>query len=249
MRTPQLPRTISDLIRTFEDRFRVGKAGGGAKSFELFNGFLGRLIWTPTANRDIIIPDSSGTIVLQNNGRITELAFPQRAGLFITPASTPYTPTTRSQASNVLRAWPMRLNGYRNFAGIRSEVTTLGAGATYRTSIYSDNGSSYPGSLLANSDTGAFDASTVGLKSALSVITATTEWVWVAVNFSVAATMRAIPVSAGEPLLGVQGNGGTNHCFTGWSISQPFGPMPATFPSGATLLANTGSPWVALTTA
>jgi hypothetical protein len=25
--------------------------------------------------------------------------------------------------------------------------------------------------------------------------------------------------------------------------------MPATFPSGATLLANTGSPWVALTTA
>jgi hypothetical protein len=68
-----MPRSISDLIRTFEDRFRVGKAGGGAKSFELFNGFLGRLIWTPTANRDIIIPDQSGTIVLQNAGRIDGL--------------------------------------------------------------------------------------------------------------------------------------------------------------------------------
>jgi hypothetical protein len=69
-----MPRSISDLVRTFEDRFRVGKAGGGAKSFELFNGFLGRLLWTPTANRDITIPDAAGTIVLQNGGRIDGLA-------------------------------------------------------------------------------------------------------------------------------------------------------------------------------
>jgi hypothetical protein len=68
-----MPRSISDLVRTFEDRFRVGKSGGGAKSFELFNGFLGRLLWSPTANRDIVVPDASGTIVLQNSGRIDGL--------------------------------------------------------------------------------------------------------------------------------------------------------------------------------
>jgi Carbohydrate esterase, sialic acid-specific acetylesterase len=87
-----MPRSISDLIRTFEDRFRVGKAGGGAKSFELFNGFLGRLLWSPTANRDIVVPDASGTIVLQNSGRIDGLQ----------PAIAPGQPPVYEQLSSFL---------------------------------------------------------------------------------------------------------------------------------------------------
>jgi hypothetical protein len=174
---------------------------------------------------------------------------PRRAGLFITPAATQYAPTTATQAANSLRAWPFKLDGYRNFAGIRSEVGTLLAGANYRMGLYSDNGLAYPGARLTNSDNGDISAAIVGLKNFSQTITAPTEWIWAVFHFSAAISMRAIPVASLETLLGVQGNGGANHCFTAWAIAQAFGPLPATFPVGATLLANTPCPWVALTTA
>jgi hypothetical protein len=174
---------------------------------------------------------------------------PRRAGLFITPSAVQYVPTTATQAANSLRAWPFKLDGYRNFAGIRSEVGTLLAGANYRMGLYSDNGSAYPGALLANSDNGDISAATAGLKNFTQTITAPTEWIWAVFNSSAAISMRAIPVSALEALLGAQGNGGANHCFTAWAIAQAFGPLPATFPAGATLQANATCPWIALTTA
>lgn len=69
-----MPKIISDLRKTLETAFSVGGKGGGARAFEFYNGFLGRLLWNPTANRDITIPDAAGTIVLQNNGRIDGLS-------------------------------------------------------------------------------------------------------------------------------------------------------------------------------
>jgi hypothetical protein len=69
-----MPKIISDLRKTLETAFSVGGKGGGARAFEFYNGFLGRLLWNPTANRDITVPDAAGTIVLQNNGRIDGLS-------------------------------------------------------------------------------------------------------------------------------------------------------------------------------
>jgi hypothetical protein len=69
-----MPKIISDLRKTLETAFSVGGKGGGARAFEFYNGFLGRLLWNPTANRDITVPDAEGTVVLQNNGRIDGLS-------------------------------------------------------------------------------------------------------------------------------------------------------------------------------
>jgi hypothetical protein len=252
-----MPRSISDLFRTFEDRFRVGKAGGGAKSFELFNGFLGRLLWTPTANRDIIIPDAAGTVVLQNGGRIDGLApaitngqpvtFEQipslraeRPGLIITAAATQFTPTTVAQVANTLRAFPWEVKRSATINSIRSEVTTLLAATSYRLGIYSDT-NSYPNALLTGSDAQVYDASIAGIKTGtptanFPIVAGTL--IWFVINANGAFSGRALPVSSVPNVLGSQGNLGSTSCFTGWSIAQAFGALPATFPAGAALLAN-----------
>ena len=62
-----------DCKGTSESEFRVGMAGGGQRIISVFNGFLARMLWNPTAARDIIIPDADGTIVLQNGNRISGL--------------------------------------------------------------------------------------------------------------------------------------------------------------------------------
>jgi hypothetical protein len=185
-----------------------------------------------------------------NTYQIQEVQRPVRSGLHLTAAVTDIAPTPQALTANTLRAFPWFFKYAATLASIRSEVSTLVAGSTYRLGIYADDGSAYPGELIAGSDTGAFGSATVGPKTAnfASAIALQPSWIWVVVCSSGAPALRSIPVAAIENLLGVQGNIGTNSMLTGWTISQAFGPLPSTFPAGATLLANTPAPLVGLTT-
>jgi hypothetical protein len=255
--------SISDLVRTFEDRFRIGKAGGGSRSIELFNGSLGRLVWTPTANRDIIVPDAAGTVVLQNGGRIDGLQpsltsgqpvlheqvfLASRATIWVTAAVNQIAPTATAQSANSLRAFPWEVKRSSTISTIRSEVSTLLAATTYRIGLYSDN-NVYPGTLLSGTDVALYDASTTGVKSGTlpaNITISAGSLIWVAINTTGAFSARCIPTSAISNVLGVVGNLGTNSSYTGWSFAQTFGAMPNTFPAGASLLPNINAPLVAL---
>jgi hypothetical protein len=139
-----MPKIISDLRKTLETAFSVGGKGGGARAFEFYNGFLGRLLWNPTANRDITVPDAEGTVVLQNNGRIDGLSpaiSPGQAVVFeqIGTATTQYEggldyhilPSNGTTISTVGGAAP----GTSGTISTPSLTTTSAATSTRRTKI------------------------------------------------------------------------------------------------------------------
>jgi hypothetical protein len=174
----------------------------------------------------------------------------ERPGLIITAAATQFTPTTAAQVANTLRAFPWEVKRSATINSIRTEVSTLLAATSYRIGIYSDT-NSYPSALLAGSDAQVYDASTAGLKTGtptpnFSIAGGTL--IWVVINANGGFSGRAFPVGAASNVLGVLGTLGSSSCFTGWSIAQAFGALPATFPTGATLIANVTPIIVALQT-
>lgn len=181
----------------------------------------------------------------------SEILQPVRPSLNLTIAATQIAPTTQIQSANALRAFPWHLKKLVTISGFRQEVSTLIAGTTFRLALYADNGSAYPGAIILNTDLGTYDSATAGMRTATppSALALSPGWYWLAVNNSGAPTLRAVSAGAIDNILGSQGGGGTNSQVTGWTISQAYGPMPATFPSGATLLANIAAPWTMFTTA
>lgn len=254
-----------DCKGTTESEFRVGMAGGGQRIFSAFNGFLGRLLWTPTAARDITVPDQSGTIVLQNNGRIEGLSpaiangqtatyeqiiRPTRPSIRLTISQVQIAPGNQSLAANTLRAFPWELKSRILVSELRQEVTTLIAATTFRLALYADNGSAYPGAIIPNTDLGTYDSATTGVKILIppSPVVLTPGYYWLVVNSNGAPTLRSVPVGAIVNLLGFQAGGGTNSQHTGWFIAQAYGAMPANFPAGAALLSNIAAPLTLFTT-
>jgi hypothetical protein len=185
-------------------------------------------------------------MTLQNS--INNPILTTRAGLWINAAVNQAAPTTQILAANTLRAFPWELKRAATISAIRSEVANLIAATTYRVGIYTDN-NSYPGNLITGSDTGAYDSSTVGVKPGVFAGAVAPPSIWIVINANGTPTLRSIPVSAIANVLGCQGNIGANSTFTCWSIAQAFGPLPLTFPAGASLLANIPSPLVTLFTA
>jgi hypothetical protein len=56
---------FSDLKGSGQNSFQIGMAGGGSRSLLFNNGQLGSLIWTPTASRQLTLPDETGTIAIK----------------------------------------------------------------------------------------------------------------------------------------------------------------------------------------
>lgn len=193
---------------------------------------------------------ASGLPAAQANGQPTtyeQIFQSTRAGLHITAAVNQIAPTTQALTANTLRAFPWKLDRFATISAIRSEVTTLVAATSYRIGIYSDN-NTYPGTLLAGSDTGAYDSSTTGVKVGTFSGSIAPPLFWIVIHSNGAPTMRSIPVAGIANVLGNQGSIGTNSTFTCWTIAQTFGALPSTFPTGATLIANVPAPIVQLLT-
>jgi hypothetical protein len=153
----------SDSKGTTENEFRIGRLGGGQRIHSFWNGFLGRLLWTPTATRDIVIPDRSGTIALTDG---------------LTPAIAPGQPTTFEQIGSCLLVEPTLIDGTQltkadhvnrslrvNGGTILLPANTdwVGGDKFIFTSVGTTPTTiSWPGNSIIGYDTGALAAQTIG---------------------------------------------------------------------------------------
>jgi hypothetical protein len=88
------------ILGTLENRFRVGNAASPSPYIGLFNGFLTKLIATPTANRDILLPDKSGTLAIASPIQTVTLNLVYQTQTFEASISSPGT-----LATNSIMAW------------------------------------------------------------------------------------------------------------------------------------------------
>jgi hypothetical protein len=172
-----------------------------------------------------------------------------RSGLTYCLAEGESTTTTLVMVANVLRAWPWRIRRRVTFTGLASEVATISAGTSYRLALYLDDGSYYPGSLIAGTDAQQYSSGTIGQRPATLTQPITLEEgiVWLACNASGAPALRGLAQTVIYPILGTTlGANGQRTC---WSIPLPFAAMPTTFPPGATIGVNTNAPIALFTVA
>lgn len=232
-----MARRLADLSGTRETAFQVGRGGAGQVSLGWFNGFLGRFLWNPTANRDIVIPDVAGTMAL---------AAPVRTGSTVgyTIAVNSTASTTVAATANQLRAFPWIISAPVTFDQVVSEVTTLAAATNYRIGIYTDTGNCYPNSLIANTDAASYSgaAAAVNTQALAASVTLQPGLYWLAWLANGTPTLRAVPIGAIAPILGWQLTGGANPQRTCWQVAQTFGALPSSFPTGAALTNNIAAP-------
>jgi hypothetical protein len=171
-----------------------------------------------------------------------------RSGLTYCLAESETATATLVMVANVLRAWPWRIRRRVTFTDLNSEVATPSASTSYRLALYLDNGSYYPGSLIAQTDAQQYSSGAAGQRPATLAPPITLEEgiVWLACNASGTPTLRGLAQTVINPILGTAP--GINGQRTCWSIPLPFAAMPATFPIGATASTNTNAP-IALFTA
>jgi hypothetical protein len=147
------------------------------------------------------------------------------------------TPNTVALVANTLRAYQIIISSTIIITEINSEVTSAVAATKYRWGIYADNGSNYPGALVAGSDAGEYDSATTGNKPSATVsITITPGIYWVASNSNGAPTLRGI--SAGWTTnLGFPNTAFATMGAHRISVSLTYGAMPSTFTAGGTYAA------------
>lgn len=123
-------------------------------------------------------------------------------------------------------------------------IVTGQAASTARIGIYTLDSTGYPADLVSGSDGGDIDTSASGVVAAasgLSVYLSPNTWYATAVNISdTALNIRQAGVtpiatafrsdSSGAPAFGV-------------TVASVYGPMPATFPAGATNSTSTSTTW------
>jgi len=159
--------------------------------------------------------------------------------------TTPGLPSsTASPTLNRLRLVPFDNDRASKFDRIASEVTGLGAGATLRWVVYSDNGRGYPGALVL--DTGAVgDASTTGVKEATVSLTLAARRYWVGcIVQGTDSTLRvhsgATAEALGSPLSSLGGTTGALGHFS----SNITGAAPGAFPADAPATSQAPMVWL-----
>lgn len=209
-----MPRTIIDLWRSREPRFRVGDSGGGQRSFEFFNGFLGRLLWNPTANRDISVPDAAGTLVLDTSlGKVDTFT-----------ASGTWTKPAGAKLVEVILIGPGGSGG-----GGRK-----GAAASARCGGGSGSSGCYARIIYAASYLGATETVTIGAQS-IPGVGSTTD----ATNGTAATNAGATMFGTGGKLLIAPGGGGGGGGGSG--VSGSAGPVRNNYPGPAHIAGVTSS--------
>jgi hypothetical protein len=203
----------------------------------LINGNVSNLLALNTSIKDSLV-----NAINEVNG----VNLPYRSGTRFHAAVTAIAPSAQAITAGQLRAHPILIRRAVTITELRAEVTVIGAASTFRLGIYRDNGSLYPGSLVAGSDVSTIVSSVVGVKTVTfaSPIVLSPGLYWVVINTAVAFTIRAIPVSACLPILGSLVTIGTAAPITGYTIGFAFAAMPSVYPASAAFLNNSLAPWV-----
>lgn len=156
--------------------------------------------------------------------------------------------------TGTLYAYPVYIPSAVTIKSTNLSVTTGQTGGSARIGIYADNGLGYPGTLVTGSDAGALAATGTAVVSNTALTIALNPGVyWFASIFTASSTFPSVvgstavytaslPASLGwdtaAHALATSGQAGTGVAITG----QTFGALPATFPAGATLTLNAGTP-------
>lgn len=136
--------------------------------------------------------------------------------------------TTVAPTANVLRAFPFIVPYNTTLDRIAINVTTLTSG-NQRLGIYADDGNCHPGALLLDAGvvtTGTTGVKTITINQAITVGTL----LWLALVGDAAPTLRAIPSSAGIPIVGYDNTLGTD-AGIGWTVTYTYAVLPATWPT------------------
>lgn len=138
---------------------------------------------------------------------------------------------------NVFRAHPIPIFITRTIDIIQTEVTTLVGGSNLRLGIYSDNGSCYPGELVL--DSGGLSGASLGVVSASVSVQLTPGLYWLTTLGDANVQLRTWNSGNLPLIMGQIATMGAIMRMAFYTIAQTFGPLPSTFPAGATI--NTSS--------
>lgn len=143
--------------------------------------------------------------------------------------------TTVAPTANNLRALPFFTPKKISLDQIAINVTTLIAGKA-RLGIYNDDGTVYPGTLLL--DGGEVDTGTAGVKALAISQTLTAKLYWLVHVGNAAPTLRAVATGGLRHILGLDSGLGTAPG-VGYTATFTYAALPASYPSGATVLTGT----------
>lgn len=155
-------------------------------------------------------------------------------------------------------AYPIFIPTPCTLASLNMSVTTGQTGGKARCALYADDGTGYPGAMVAGTDSGDLDgtATAVVTKGSLAVALEP-GWYWVGSQFTASSTMPSVAgiksnytnVIAGRlgfdtaaHALATSGQAPTGVVATG----QTYGAMPATFPATVALQLNADTPAVSI---
>lgn len=176
------------------------------------------------------------------------LAF-KRTGNYYGPFLSGGAQTTQSIASaNSIRAFPFFVPRTTKFDRIAIRVTTAGTGTTPRArlGIYDDNGNVFPGNLVL--DAGEVVVSATGVKElTIDVTLQGGKLYWLVLIGQDTTSLVVAATAAGDifPIVGYESDlSGTP--LSGWAVSQTYGALPATYPTGSPVSWTLSVPLIAL---
>jgi len=143
--------------------------------------------------------------------------------------------TTSAPTANNLRALPFFTPKKITLDQIAINVTTLIAGKA-RLGIYNDDGTVYPGTLLL--DAGEVDTGTTGVKAVAINQPLTAKLYWLVHVGNAAPTLRGVATGGLAHILGLDSGLGTAPG-VGYTAAFTYAALPASYPSGATVLTGT----------
>ena len=220
----------------FQWIYKISGITGQGVRFEasLENGYLANSII-----KDVTIVASSGT---------KDASAYHRTGGTVWYSSNTYSSsatTTQAATANVLRAFPFIVGNGFTADRIQFE-TTLTTNSLCNVGIYNSDSNLYPSTLLV--DSGQKNSTNAGLyTTTISTTLSSNTLYWLAYNCNAAPVFRAIPASDIPNILGWSGASGINTQGTGWTVARTYAStLPASFPGGGTILANTNSTLIAV---
>ncbi len=173
----------------------------------------------------------------------------KRAGNYYGPFVSGGAQTTQSIASaNSLRAFPFFVPKSTKFDRIAIRVTTAGTGTTprVRLGIYDDNGNVFPNKLVL--DAGEVNVSATGVKElTIDVTLQGGKLYWLVLVGQDTTSLVVAATAAGDviPILGYESDlSGTP--LSGWAVTQTYGALPATYPTGSPVSWTLSVPLIAL---
>lgn len=168
------------------------------------------------------------------------------------------TPVSFLTVASTLYAYPILVPKAATLAALQASVITGQTGGLVELGLYADNGSGYPGALVAGTDTGDLDGTGTAVVGPTNLAVALSPgWYWAAIQAKATSTMPSVAgstVSYGTELGKLIGFDSAAHLLAAGSqacmgikkTSLTYAALLATFPAGAAPVLNAGLPLVSL---